>query len=76
MGVGGLSKNQSSAKCWGGGGGRGGICNGLALHDREVVILLVKKAWALYSAVWKMMVIHGHIQCQCNGYWLFNIIFV
>ena len=25
---------------WGG----GGICNGLALHDREVVILLVKKA--------------------------------
>lgn len=28
---------------WGGGQGGGGICNGLALHDREVVILLVKK---------------------------------
>ena len=27
---------------WGGRGG-GSICNGLALHDREVVILLVKK---------------------------------
>ena len=28
---------------WGGGGQGRGICNGLALHDREVVILLVKK---------------------------------
>ena len=36
-------KAQPNAEVGGGDRVGGGICNGLALHDREVVILLVKK---------------------------------